>query len=154
MLGLEDCFVEDRDMVGSLIYFISGGNEKGYFKVDKRMVSGISCVFFVLKIINIKIVRDVNVFEIILIVCVFDGKWFGIIKVIINVFDVNNNNLVFDMDSYLVIINEDIFFMIFVLWVCVIDKDVGINGGIYYYISGGLLWFFVDVIIGVMKVVG
>lgn len=34
VMGLENCFVEDRDIVGSIIYFISGGNENGYFKVE------------------------------------------------------------------------------------------------------------------------
>lgn len=114
-----------------------------------------NCVFFVLKIISIfsNFERDV-MFEVNLIVCVNDGFCYGIIRVIVKILDVNNNSLDFDELSYMVIIGEDIFFFIFVLWVCVIDKDEGINGGVYYYFIVLLLWFFVDVIIGVVKVVG
>lgn len=154
VLGLEDCFAEDRDTVGSLTYSISGGNEKGYFKADKRTVSGISRVFLVLKTTNVKIVRDVNAPEITLTVRAFDGKRFGTTKVTINVLDVNNNNPVFDTDSYSATINEDTPLMTSVLRVRATDKDVGTNGGIYYYISGGSPWFSVDAITGVMKVVG
>lgn len=59
------------------------------------------------------------------------------IRIIIKIIDVNDNSFVFEKLNYVVIINEDILFLIFVLCVCVIDNDFGINGGIYYYINGG-----------------
>lgn len=66
-MGLENCFVEDRDIVGILLYLISSGNDKGYFKDDEGIVGGINCKFLVFKIMNVLIVIDI-IFEINLIV--------------------------------------------------------------------------------------
>ena len=150
VLGLENCFAEDRDTVGSLTYSISGGNEKGYFKPGEEQVN--NRVFLVLKTTNVRIQRDTTP-EINLTVRASDGTRFGTTRVTITVLDVNNNSPVFEEKSYSATVNEDTPLMTSVLRVRATDKDVGTNGGIYYYISGSSPWFSVDAITGVMKVV-
>ncbi|KAJ7384991.1 beta-catenin binding [Desmophyllum pertusum] len=151
VLGLENCFAEDRDTGGIKSYSISGGDEKGYFKAEKAIVN--NRVFLVLKTTNVRIVRDTTP-EINLTVRADDDVFYGTTRVSIKILDANNNKPEFEEKSYTATISEDTSLMTSVLRVRATDKDVGTNGGIYYYLSGSSSWFAVDAITGVVKVAG
>ena len=152
VMGLENCFAEDRDTVGSISYSISGGNEKGYFKADREPVG--NRAFLVLKTTNVfkDLERDTTP-EVKLTVRASDGIRYGATKITVKILDANNNDPVFEKQSYSTTINEDTPLMTSILRVRATDKDIGTNGGIYYYISGSSPWFSVDAITGVVKVV-
>lgn len=152
VMGLENCFAEDRDTVGSIKYSISGGNEKGYFKAEEQTAG--NRVFLVLKTTNSfnTLERDVTP-EVNLTVRANDGVRYGTTRVTVKILDANNKSPVFDQDGYSATINEDTPLLTSVLRVRATDKDEGTNGGIYYYISGSSPWFSVDAITGVVKVV-
>lgn len=149
VMGLENCFAEDRDQGGVQSYSISSGNEKGYFKVAINTVNNRK--FLVLKTTNVPIVMDTTP-EINLTVRANDGVQFGTTKVTIKIIDENNNAPVFDKPNYAASINENAPLLTSVLRVRASDKDLGTNGGVYYYINGGQ-YFAVDAITGVIKVV-
>lgn len=151
VMGLENCFAEDRDTVGTLSYSISSGNDKGYFKDDEGIVGGINRKFLVLKTTNVPIVIDTTP-EINLTVLAFDGVSSGTTRITIKIIDVNDNSPVFEKPNYVATINEDTPLLTSVLRVRATDNDLGTNGGIYYYINGGQ-YFAVDAITGVIKVV-
>lgn len=153
VMGLEDCFAEDRDTVGRLSYSISGGNEKGYFKADRAVVG--NRVFLVLKTTAAfkNLDRDTTP-EVNLTVRANDDVRYGATKVNIQILDANNHPPVFEENTYAATINQDTPLMTSVLRVRATDKDDGTNGGIYYLISGSSKHFSVDAITGVIKVVG
>lgn len=152
VMGLENCFAEDRDTVGTITYSISGGNEKGYFKAEEAKVG--SRVFLVLKTTNAfkQLDRDTTP-EVNLTVRASDSVRYGATKVTIKIIDANNNKPVFEKKPYSTTINEDTPLLTSVLRVRATDKDVGANGGIYYYIDGSNQWFSVDAVTGVVKLV-
>lgn len=149
VMGLENCFAEDRDTGGVTGYTISSGNEKGYFKTSMNTVNNRN--FLILSTTNVPIVMDTTP-EINLTIRANDGIRYGTTKVTVKIIDINNNAPVFEKPSYAATINEDTPLLTSVLRVRATDKDLGTNGGIYYYISGGQ-YFAVDAITGVIKVV-
>lgn len=154
VMGLENCFAEDRDTVGTITYSISGGNEKGYFKAEKATVG--NRVFLVLKTTAafLQLKRDtLTTPEVNLTVRASDGVRYGATKVTIEIIDANNNKPEFEQSTYSATINQDTPLLTSVLRVRATDKDVGANGAIYYYITGSNNWFSVDAITGVVKVV-
>ena len=153
VMGLENCFAEDRDTVGTMSYSISGGNEKGYFKVDSPKVVG-NHAFLVLMTTSTfdQLERDVTP-EVNLTVRANDGLRYGTARVTVKILDANNNIPVFDEDTYTATIGEDTPLLTSVLRVRATDKDEGTNGGVYYYLRGSSQWFSVDAITGVIKVV-
>ena len=152
VMGLENCFAEDRDTAGSISYSISAGNEQSYFKAE--MATAGNRAFLVLKTTNTfdKLERDVTP-EVNLTVRAKDGLRYGTTRVIVKILDANNNIPVFDQDSYSATIGEDTPLLTSVLRVRATDQDEGTNGGVYYYLSGSSPWFSVDAITGVVKVV-
>ena len=149
VLGLENCFAEDRDTGGITSYSISSGNEKGYFKAEMKTVNNRN--FLVLKTTNVPIVMDTTP-EINITVRASDGVRYGTTKVSVTIIDVNNNAPEFEANSYAALINQDAPLLTSVLRVRASDKDLGTNGGIYYYIVNSE-YFVVDPITGVVKVV-
>lgn len=149
VMGLENCFAEDRDSGGVQSYSITSGNEKNYFKTEINTVNNRK--FLVLKTTNVPIVMDTTP-EINLTVLAKDGVSSGTTKITIEIIDVNNNAPEFEEGSYSATVNEDAPLLTSVLRVRATDKDLGTNGGIYYYINGGQ-YFAVDAITGVIKVV-
>ena len=152
VMGLENCFAEDRDTVGSITYSISGGNENGYFIADKATEG--NRVFLVLKTTSTfrNLERDVTP-EVNLTVRANDGLRYGTTRVTVNIVDANNNIPEFDKFSYTATISEDTPLLTSVLRVRATDKDEGINGEVYYYLYTPSRWFSVDAITGVVKVV-
>ena len=149
VIGLENCFAEDRDSGGVQSYSIASGNENNYFKTETNTVNNRK--FLVLKTTNVPIVMDTTP-EINLTVLAKDGVSSGTTKITIEIIDVNNNAPVFEKNSYSATVNEDAPLLTSVLRVRATDKDLGTNGGIYYNINGGQ-YFAVDAITGVIKVV-
>lgn len=149
VMGLENCFAEDRDSGGVQSYSITSGNEKNYFKTEINTVNNRK--FLVLKTTNVPIVMDTTP-EINLTVLAKDGVSSGTTKIAIEIIDVNNNAPKFEKGSYSATVNEDAPLLTSVVRVRATDKDLGTNGGIYYYINGGQ-YFAVDAITGVIKVV-
>ena len=151
VMGLENCFAEDRDSVGTLRYSISSGNEKGYFKADEKTVN--KRAFLLLQTTSVPIVIDkLTTPEINLTVQATDGVWSGATKVSITVIDVNNHAPAFEKSSYTASVNEDSALLSSVLRVRATDNDHGTNGGIYYSLKNSP-YFGVDAITGVIKVV-
>lgn len=152
VMGLENCFAEDRDTVGSISYSISGGNENGYFKAEEATEG--NRVFLVLKTTNTfgNLERDVTP-EVNLTVRANDGLRYGTTRVNVKILDANNNVPAFDEASYTATIGEDTPLLTSVLRVRASDKDEGTNGGVYYYLKVPSPWFSVDAITGVVKVV-
>lgn len=149
--GLEDCFAEDRDETGVREFKISSGNDKGYFKAEKKQID--DRVFLILKTTSTKIVRDDATPFIDLTVQAEDGLRYGSAKIKIEIVDYNDNAPSFEKNPYSETINEDIPLLTSVLRVRATDKDVGANGGIYYYLESLSDYFSVDAITGVIKVV-
>lgn len=153
VMGLENCFAEDRDTKGSITYSISGGNENGYFKAEQAAAG--NRVFLVLKTTSTfsNLERDVTP-EVNLTVRANDGLRYGTTRVTVKILDANNNSPDFDESSYTATIGEDTPLLTSVLRVRATDKDEGTNGGVYYYLTAPSPWFSVDAITGVVKVVG
>ena len=152
VMGLENCFAEDRDTVGSISYSLSGGNENGYFKAEKTTAG--NRAFLVLKTTNIfdQLERDVTP-EVYLTARASDGDRYGTSRITVEIIDANNNNPEFDETSYTATIGEDTPLLTSVLRVRASDKDEGTNGAVYYYLRTLSPWFSVDAITGVVKVV-
>lgn len=152
VMGLENCFAEDRDTVGTISYSISGGNEQGYFKAESATAG--NRVFLVLKTTNNfdQLKRDVTP-EVNLTVRANDGVRYGTTRVTVKIIDANNNPPVFDQNSYTATIGEDTPLLTSVLRVRATDQDEGTNGGVYYFLAVLSQYFSVDAITGVVKVV-
>ena len=149
--GLEDCFAEDRDESGIKEFKISSGDDKGYFKAEKKTVGGRS--FLILKTTAVKIVRSDATPNIVLTVRAEDGMRYGSTKVTIKILDFNDNPPKFEQSRYSVKVAENTPLLTSVFRVRATDEDVGVNGGIYYYLSTLSDYFSVDAITGVIKVV-
>jgi len=149
VMGLENCFAEDRDTGGVKSYSISSGNEKNYFKAGMNTVNNRN--FLVLRTTNVPIVMG-NTPEINLTIRANDGVRYGTTKVTVKIIDVNNNVPKFEKADYSASIRQDIPLLTSVLRVRATDEDLGTNGGIYYYTTG-VQYFAVDAITGVIKVV-
>ena len=149
VMGLENCFAEDRDTGGIQSYSISSGNDKGYFRTDMTTVNNRK--FLVLKTTNVPILIDTTP-EINLTVRAYDGVSSATTGITVKIIDVNDNSPVFDKKSYATSVDEDAPLLKSVLRVHATDKDLGTNGGVYYYLTGAQ-YFSVDAITGVIKVV-
>lgn len=149
VMGLENCFAEDRDTGGIQSYSISSGNDKGYFKTSMTTVNDRK--FLVLKTTNVPILIDTTP-EINLTVRAYDGANSATTGITVKIIDENDNSPVFEKKSYATTISEDTSLLTSVLRVRATDKDLGTNGGVYYYLNGAQ-YFSVDAITGVIKVV-
>jgi len=134
VMGLENCHAEDRDTSGIRAYKIIKGNEKGYFKAEKRDVGEKS--FLQLKATKNPLQRGKNTPYMTLVV---EAEDMGnppltartTIRVVIE--EVNDHTPVFDKSSYERAISEDFPQLMPVLKVQATDQDEGVNGQVYYF---------------------
>ena len=154
VMGLENCHAEDRDTSGIRAYKIIKGNEKGYFKAEKRDVGEKS--FLQLKATRNPIQRSKATPYMTLVV---EAEDMGnppltartTIRVVIE--EVNDNLPIFDKNSYERAISEDSPQMIPVLKVQATDQDEGVNGQVYYFFQALSSFFTIDVFTGVITLV-
>ena len=154
VMGLENCHAEDRDTSGIRAYKIIKGNEKGYFKAEKRDVGEKS--FLQLKATKNPLQRGKNTPYMTLVV---EAEDMGnppltartTIRVVIE--EVNDHTPVFDKSSYERAISEDFPQLMPVLKVQATDQDEGVNGQVYYFFQTLSSFFTIDVFTGVITLV-
>lgn len=146
--GLEKCYAEDRDSSGIGIYKIVSGNEKQYFSIQTDTIGNRK--FLTLKTTNNPIIRDPDSPYITLTV---QAQQSGTTKIRVEIEDTNDHTPAFSKNSYSANVKEDAAVQAIVLSVSAEDKDVGTNGGIYYYLDPLSDYFSVDAITGAIRVV-
>ena len=154
VMGLENCYADDRDTSGVRDYKIIKGNEKGYLRAVKYDVGEHS--FLQLKSTNRPIKRDAKKPFLTLTV---EAEDMGnppktsqtTIEVLIE--EVNDYVPVFDKSSYKREISEDTPIMMQILSVRATDKDQGISGQVYYFFQTLSSYFTVNAFTGAITLV-
>ena len=154
VVGLENCYAEDRDTSGIRAYKIIKGNEKGYLKAENRKVG--EKAFLQLKATNKPIQRGKTAPYITLTV---EAEDMGnppltartTIKIMVE--EVNDHAPVFGKSSYERAISEDTPTMIPVLKVQATDQDEGVDGEIYYFFQTLSSFFTINAFTGVITLV-
>ena len=154
VMGLENCYAEDRDSSGVKTYKIIKGNERGYFTAEKDDIGGKS--FLVLKATARLIRRDKDVNFLTLTVEAEDmgnPPLTGSTTIGITILEVNDRTSRFDKSEYRRQISDDTPTMTAVLKVIAVDEDEGISGEVYYYFHTVSSFFAINAFTGVITLV-
>ena len=154
VMGLENCYADDRDTSGVRDYKIIKGNEKGYLRAVKYDVGEHS--FLQLKATNRPIKRDAKKPFLTLTVEAEDmgnPPKTSQTTIEVSIEEVNDYVPVFDKSSYKREISEDTPIMMQILSVRATDKDQGISGQVYYFFQTLSSYFTVNAFTGAITLV-
>lgn len=154
VMGLENCYADDRDTSGVRDYKIIKGNEKGYLRAVKYDVDEHS--FLQLKATNRPIKRDAKKPFLTLTVEAEDmgnPPKTSQTTIEVSIEEVNDYVPVFDKSSYKREISEDTPIMMQILSVRATDKDQGISGQVYYFFQTLSSYFTVNAFTGAITLV-
>ena len=154
VMGLENCYADDRDTSGVRDYKIIKGNEKGYLRAVKYDVGEHS--FLQLKATTRPIKRDAKKPFLTLTVEAEDmgnPPKTSQTTIEVSIEEVNDYVPVFDKSSYKREISEDTPIMMQILSVRATDKDQGISGQVYYFFQTLSSYFTVNAFTGAITLV-
>ena len=155
VMGLENCYAEDRDSLGIRTYKIIKGNERGYLKIEKQDVG--EKRFLRLKATSKPIHQRGRATP--YLTLIVEAEDMGnppltartTIRVLIE--EVNDHAPAFDKSSYEREISEDTPKMMPLLKVQATDQDEGVSGQVYYFLQSLSSFFTVDAFTGVITLV-